>query len=71
VNCANGSGRILKKINQLYYSAKWVTLGNVGIFPAGTSCYVTASKYLTNAEILNGGQTSTKMAIDGMKMSIY
>ena len=67
----SGYGRTLKNIDQLNYSAQWVTIGNVGTLPAGSSCYVTASKYLTNAEIRNGGQSSTKMAIDGMKMSIY
>jgi len=66
-----GAGQQFKSIDQLYYSAQWVTLGNVGTFPAGTICYVQAAKYLTYEEINSGGSTLTKMAIDGMKMKIY
>lgn len=66
-----GSGQSLKNIDQLYYSAQWVTLGTVGYFPAGTNCYVRANKHLTTQEINNGGSSISKMAIDGMKMTTY
>lgn len=61
-----------KFIDQLNYSAQWVTIGNLGEFPKGASCRVEATKYYTKAELNSGGIISeTKMAIDGMKMTIY
>lgn len=62
-----GDVTVGKTINQLYYSAQWVTIANIGTFPAGTSCKVTATKLGG----LISSETSSKMAIDGMKMSIY
>ena len=52
-----------KNINQLNYSQQWVTLGNLGTFPAFSKCEVSVRKL--------DGSTTSKMAVDGMKMTIY
>ena len=60
-----------KTISQLAYSGVYVTLGNVGTLASGSTCTVSAMKFLTNSEYYNGGTSKTKMAIDGMKLTIY
>jgi hypothetical protein len=57
-----GSGTFT--LNQASYtSGGWVTVGNVGYWAAGSECFIAVTK--------TGGGTSARMAMDGMKMTVY
>jgi hypothetical protein len=60
-----------KSVNQLNYSAQWVTLGNIGHFSAGARCSVIADKLDQGPGFLSANALASKMAVDGMKMAIY
>ncbi len=60
-----------KNVNQLNYSAQWVTLVNIGTFTAGSLCTVVANKLDQGPGFLSASALSSKMAADGIKMSVY
>jgi hypothetical protein len=68
ISCGNGGGA--KGIDQYRYSAQWVTLLNIGYVQAGATCTVNVDKG-PDADEISTGKRFTKMAVDGMKMTIY
>lgn len=71
----NSSGQYIptntlgKSVDQ-FNSSGWITLGNLGEYPAGTSCEVKVVK-LGGLGDPNTVEATSKLGVDGIKLTIY